>query len=225
MPPELSEVLTAPDDAAAPVPAKGRPRSEAVSQSILEATLDLIAERGNIADVSVERVAERSGVSKASIYRRWSAKEELIAAAIDSMKAPLPTEMPRTSLRDDLVHIGNSMRKTMSARDKKVVKCVMLEIREPDYKRQHDRLVKQRRQFVKDTFAYWVEHGEMADGVDLDLAVAMFISPLLTIFVYGHYADLRADDTVERFVDGLIRGLAKLRLASFTEGGTALADD
>jgi hypothetical protein len=121
--------------------------------------------------------------------------------------------MPRTSLRDDLVHIGNSMRKTLGSRDRKVVKCMMLEVKEPDYQRQHDRLVKQRRQFVKDTFAYWIEHGEMDDGIDLDLAVAMFISPLLTIFVYGHYADVRADDTVERFVDGLIRGI-----------GTALAE-
>jgi AcrR family transcriptional regulator len=210
MPPELSEVLT--HGHAAVPPAKGRPRSEAVSLSILEATLDLIAEHGNIGDVSIEGVAERSGVSKASIYRRWSSKEELVAAAIDSMKAPLPTEMPRTSLRDDLIHIGHSMRKTMGARDRKVVKCVMLEIKEPDYQRQHDRLVKQRRQFVKDTFEYWVERGEMDAGIDLDLAVAMFISPLLTIFVYGHYADLRADDTVERVVDGLVHGL-----------GTALA--
>lgn len=212
MPPELSEVLTAHEHAAAPAPVKGRPRSEAVSQSILEAVLDLIAEHGNIGDVSVEGVAERSKVSKASIYRRWSSKEELVAAAIDGMKAPLPTEMPRTSLHDDLVHIGNSMRKTMGPRDQKVVKCMMLEIKEPAYKVQHDRLVKQRRQFVKDTFAYWVEQGEMDADLDLDLAVAMFISPLLTIFVYGHYADLRADDTIERFVSGLIHGL-----------GTALA--
>jgi AcrR family transcriptional regulator len=211
MPPERSEVLTAPEGA--PAPAKGRPRSEAVSHSILEATLDLIAVHGSFADVSIEGIAERSGVSKTSIYRRWSSKEELIAAAIDSMKAPLPESMPRTSLRDDLVHIGNSMRKTMGSRDRKVVKCMMLEVKEPDYQRQHDRLVKQRRQFVKDTFAYWIEHGEMDDGIDLDLAVAMFISPLLTIFVYGHYADVRADDTVERFVDGLIRGI-----------GTALAE-
>ncbi|MCC3762813.1 TetR/AcrR family transcriptional regulator [Glycomyces sp. TRM65418] len=213
MPPELSEALTAHDDAAASAPAKGRPRSEAVSQSILEAALDLIAEHGNIGDVSVEGIAERSGVSKASIYRRWSSKEELIAAAIDSVKAPLPTTMPRISLRDDLVYIGNAMRRNLGPRDQKVVKCVMLEIKEPDFQRQHDRLVKQRRQFVKDTFAYWVEHGEMDPGLDLDLAVAMFVSPLLTIFVYGHYAEIRADDTVERLVDSLIRGL-----------GTALAE-
>lgn len=206
MPPEFSDVATAPGGTAPTGPAKGRPRSEAVSQSILEAALDLIAEHGTFSDVSVEAVAERSGVSKASIYRRWSSKEELIAAAIESIKAPLPPSMPRTSLRDDLIHIGNSMRRTMGTRDRKVVKCMMLSDNETDYQRQHHRLVQERRRFVRDTFAYWVERGEMSERIDLDLAMAMFISPLLTIFVYGHYADVKTSTTVEEVVDGLLNG-------------------
>ncbi|MQM28491.1 TetR/AcrR family transcriptional regulator [Glycomyces albidus] len=193
---------------AAPAPAKGRPRSEAVSHSILEAALDLIAEHGTVADVSVEAVAELSGVSKATIYRRWSSKEELIASAFESIKAPLPDSMPRTSLRDDLVHLGNTMRRTYGPRDTKVVRCMMTAVKDdPEYKKHHERLVEHRRAFVRDTFAHWVERGEVAADLDLDLAVAMFISPLLTIFVYGHYSHLQADDTVERFVDHLLRGL------------------
>ncbi len=212
MPPELSDVSTAPDDAAAATPAKGRPRSEAVSLSILEAALDLIAEHGNVTDVSVEAVAELSGVSKASIYRRWSSKEELLAAAMESIKAPLPTSMPRTSLRDDLVHLGHGMSRTFGPRDMKVVKCMMLVVKDPEYQRHHDRLVAHRRKFVRDTFTYWAERGELSPDLDFDLAVAMFISPLLTIYVYGQYADIQKPDTIERFVDHLLRGL-----------GTALA--
>ncbi|THV32002.1 TetR/AcrR family transcriptional regulator [Glycomyces paridis] len=204
MRPELSDPVT---PAAVPAPSKGRPRSEAVSQSILEAALDLIAEHGTIADVSVEAVAERSGVSKATIYRRWSSKEELIATAVEAIKAPIPATMPRTSLRDDLVHIGNNMRKTFGPRDRKVFKCMMTAVKEPEYKRQHDRMVEHRRLFVRDTFAHWAERGELGDGVDLDLAVAMFISPLLTIFVYSHYPELNVGGTVERFVDNLLRGI------------------
>ncbi|GAA2294502.1 TetR/AcrR family transcriptional regulator [Glycomyces scopariae] len=193
---------------AAAAPAKGRPRSEAVSQSILEAALDLIAEHGTVTDVSVEGVAELSGVSKATIYRRWSSKEELIAAAFESIKAPKPDGMPRTSLHDDLVHIGHSMRRTYGPRDMKVVRCMMTVFHEdPEYKHHHDRLVDQRRRFVRDTFEYWAERGEVAADLDLDLAVAMFTSPLLTIFVYGQYAHLQADDTVERFVHHLLRGI------------------
>lgn len=225
MPPELSETSTVPDRvvedgaaqdtiAAVPAPAKGRPRSEAVSQSILEAALDLIAEHGNIADVSVEGVAELSGVSKASIYRRWSSKEELIAAAMASIKAPLPDTMPRTSLRDDLIHLGHSMTRTFGPRDMKVVKCLMLALKDPEYKHHHDRLVEQRRTFVRETFAYWAERGQVRPDLDLHLAVAMIVSPMLTIYVYGQYADLQGPDTIEHLVDALIGGI-----------GTALATD
>jgi AcrR family transcriptional regulator len=207
MPPELSEVTTGPDDAAGPAPAKGRPRSEAVSQSILEAALDLIAEHGTITDVSVEGIAERSGVSKATIYRRWPSKEELIVTAVERLKAPIPASMPRTSLREDLLHIANNMRKTFGARDRKVFKCMMTAVKEPGYKEHHDRMVEHRRLFVRDTFAHWAERGELAEDVDLDLAVAMFISPLLTIFVYGHYNELNRPETVAQFVDNLLRGI------------------
>jgi AcrR family transcriptional regulator len=227
MPPELSETPTvpdhaapsraeadaeqgaaAPDVAAVPAPNKGRPRSEAVSHAILEAALDLIAEHENTTDVSVEAIADRSGVSKASIYRRWSSKEEILAAAMESIKAPLPESMPRTSLRDDLIHLAHSMTRTFGPRDMKVVKCMMLAVKDnPEYQRHHKRLIEYRRRFVRETFAYWVERGEARPDLDLHLAVAMFISPLLTIYVYGQYADVQQPDTVEQLVDNLLQGI------------------
>ncbi|MFB9659342.1 TetR/AcrR family transcriptional regulator [Glycomyces mayteni] len=208
MRPELRDA-TAHHRAPAPTtPAKGRPRSQAVSESILEAVLDLIAEHGTVTDVSVEAVAERSGVSKATIYRRWSSKEELIAAAFESVKAPIASDLPRTSLRDDLVHIGNSMRRTYGPRDLKVIRCMMTVFKDdPEYRKHHDRLVEQRRQFVRDTFAHWAGRGELAADLDLELAAAMFTSPLLTTFVYGQYPSLQKDGTIEAFVDHLLRGI------------------
>jgi AcrR family transcriptional regulator len=78
----------------------GRPRSEQAEQAIIEATLDLFAERG-FDGVCVEAVAARAGVGKATIYRRWPNKEELLLAALGSMKSPFPE--PVGSVRDDLV--------------------------------------------------------------------------------------------------------------------------
>src|SRR4029453_16014511 len=65
----------------------GRPRSEQAEQAIIEATLDLFAEQG-FEGVCVEAVAARAGVGKATIYRRWPNKEELLLAALSSMKSP-----------------------------------------------------------------------------------------------------------------------------------------
>lgn len=188
-------------------PARGRPRSSAVSGAILEAALDLIAERGNIADVSVEAVAERGGVSKATIYRRWSSKEELLAAAVDSIKAPMPERLPHRSLRDDLVFIGDNFRHSAGSRDRKVFKCMMLASKDPEYRKYQDHFMDRRRRYITNLFEYWAERGELRSDVDPELAAAMFTSPLLTILVYGNYADLKSPDIVERVVDNLLRGL------------------
>src|ERR1700746_2345857 len=78
-----------------------RPRSEQAEQAIIEATLDLFGEHG-FEGVYVEAVAARAGVGKATIYRRWANKEELLLAALGSMKSPIP-ELQGVSVRDDLV--------------------------------------------------------------------------------------------------------------------------
>jgi AcrR family transcriptional regulator len=55
----------------------GRPRSAQSHQAILDATLGLLAQDG-FNGLSFEGVAERAGVSRATIYRRWASKEELV---------------------------------------------------------------------------------------------------------------------------------------------------
>src|SRR6202050_426841 len=69
----------------------GRPRSEQAEQAIIDATLDLFAEQG-FEGVCVEAVAARAGVGKATIYRRWPNKEELLLAALGALKSPYPEQ-------------------------------------------------------------------------------------------------------------------------------------
>ena len=54
--------------------------------AILRAGLELFIERG-IEGASIEQIAKRAGVGKLTIYRRWPAKEDLIAAAIETLVA------------------------------------------------------------------------------------------------------------------------------------------
>ena len=58
----------------------GRPRSEEAHQAILDATLELLIEVGFSA-LTVEGVAQRAGVGKATIYRRWASKLPLVVEA------------------------------------------------------------------------------------------------------------------------------------------------
>ncbi|MFG1750964.1 TetR/AcrR family transcriptional regulator [Streptosporangium sandarakinum] len=81
------------------------PRKE---QQIFRATLDLLAEKG-YDGLTVEGVAERSGVNKTTIYRWWPSKAALLAAAL--VEADLLTlEQPDTgSLRKDLEALVTGM--------------------------------------------------------------------------------------------------------------------
>src|ERR1700724_1151727 len=85
----------------------GRPRSAQAAQAIIEATLDVFAEQG-FDGVCVEAVAARAGVGKATIYRRWPNKEELLLAALGTIKSPYP-EPKGVSVRDDLLAIVEVM--------------------------------------------------------------------------------------------------------------------
>src|SRR5579875_2379033 len=81
---------------------RGRPRSEEADRAILEAALVLLAERG-LAGMSIEEVAARAGVGKATIYRRWSSKRALaLDAFVEEFRQQQP--LPDTgTLRGDLV--------------------------------------------------------------------------------------------------------------------------
>ena len=60
--------VTAPAGDQAEAPRRGRPRSEKARLAILEAAAELLLARG-LSEVSMDAVAERAGVSKATIYR------------------------------------------------------------------------------------------------------------------------------------------------------------
>ncbi|MFC7307064.1 TetR/AcrR family transcriptional regulator [Streptomyces monticola] len=65
-----------------PARAPGRPRSAAADEAVLGAALDLLIERG-AGRVSVEQVARRAEVTRATVYRRFPTLTELLVRAIE----------------------------------------------------------------------------------------------------------------------------------------------
>jgi AcrR family transcriptional regulator len=68
---------------------RGRPRDPNVDDAILTAALELFIQKGADA-VSIEQIAQRAGVAKMSLYRRWRSKEELLAQAIEHARLAMP---------------------------------------------------------------------------------------------------------------------------------------
>src|SRR3954453_20096702 len=96
----MTALPTTPAPASAP---RGRPRDPARAARILEAAVALIAE-GGYDRATVEAIAERAGgaaAGKPTIYRRWSGKADIVAAAIRARKGSAPPADTGT-LRGDL---------------------------------------------------------------------------------------------------------------------------
>jgi len=83
--------------------ARGRPRSSAADAAILSAALELLPEQG-FRSFSMEAVAVKAGVSKATLYRRFPSKHELVAAALRTIRSA-STAPDTGSFRGDLIEL------------------------------------------------------------------------------------------------------------------------
>ena len=80
---------------------RGRPRDPGVDEAILDAAVDLLAEAG-YARLTMDQVAARAGVGKASVYLRWPNKVALVAEAIQHRSGVVPEVPDSGSLREDM---------------------------------------------------------------------------------------------------------------------------
>ena len=90
------------DQATGRVTTRGRPRDGRRDVAILDTTLRLLTELG-YEQLSIEAVAIRAGVGKATIYRRYSDKAALVASAVERRAAGTPPDTRSDGLRDGLL--------------------------------------------------------------------------------------------------------------------------
>ena len=185
----------------------GRPRSEQADQAIIEATLDVFAEKG-FDGVCVELVAARAGVGKATIYRRWSNKEELLLAAFASLKSPFP-EPEGVSVRDDLLAMVEVM--CADKADPRKARRYALLLGEGDkyprlMARYKESVVQPRRDAMRAVIRRGVETGELRPDTDDEIAMLQLTG---AIMAQEKSPDGTLDgDFAVRLVDGLLLGLS-----------------
>lgn len=166
--------------------ARGRPRSTEVDRAITEAALDVLAEQG-IAAFSVEAVAQRAGVGKAAIYRRFSGRDEVLAAALDHLRDDLPTGSVSGSARDRLEvaleHIRTPMTQTRGGRV--MAQVISAGARHPDFLATfYERVFAPRRRILKDILEAGVDEGWVDPDADLDTVVTLLVGPMIFLKVW-----------------------------------------
>jgi AcrR family transcriptional regulator len=105
----------------------GRHRSQACDDAILAATLDVLGETG-YGGLTVSAVIEGAGVSSATLYRRWTTKQDLVAAALASL-APDPIDTDTGSLTGDLAAFLDHIARAITARRQGFTEELALEVR------------------------------------------------------------------------------------------------
>jgi len=94
----------------------GRKRDDSRDTAILQATLAVLAETG-YERMTTDMVAARAGASKATMYRRWPSKPELVADAVASLSDQLMADVPDTgTLKGDLAALVNVLQSRSTAR-------------------------------------------------------------------------------------------------------------
>src|SRR6478736_5144166 len=173
----VTSPATRPAEAVAPR-GPGRPRDARCHPAILEATLELAGAVG-LGGRTMDAVAARAGVSKATIYRRWSSKEALV---LDAWMACYPVEaVPDTgSLTGDLIAHSRQFRDavTTGVFGRVLPQMVAAARVNEDLAEVFRRLVAERRARVRVALDRAVERGELSAGVDLELVQDLLIGPL-----------------------------------------------
>ena len=192
-------------DTALPTP--GRPRDAALDASILRAAMEILGESG-IQAVTMDAVAQRAGAGKASLYRRWKSKDELLADAL-TLHSPIDVEVDTGTLRGDLVKIyahyygiGNHV---MQAAVQEMLGNVRQHMAWTE-KVAPERLTA-RRAKVRALVERAVARGEIGSPADMDLLLDLV--PAMILYRYNTRSQKVTRASIARVVDELVMPLAR----------------
>jgi len=146
---------------------------------VLEATLAVIAEQG-VMGISVDTVATRSSVSKATIYRHWGSRARLIHAAISSLQ-PTTVEPDTGSLHDDLVELLNHLLGYFDAPKVAAMFPSFLDaaVRDPELAELRQETLRMGRASFERVVRLGIARGELPADVDVHLVVDLVRAPVI----------------------------------------------
>jgi AcrR family transcriptional regulator len=194
-------------DLAADRRAPGRPRSARADEAIVEALLDLIAEGTTLEALSMEAVATRAGVGKATIYRRWANKEALLLSALTALKGPMP-EVSGESLREDLLALLRPIAAARMTRAGRIMPCLIPELqRNAELAEKYWQLTEPRRELMRDVLRRGMERGELRAGLDVNATVAMLTGPIVAQSMLSPFPVVDLTKLPEQIVDTMLPGL------------------
>ncbi|MFG2592401.1 TetR/AcrR family transcriptional regulator [Streptomyces sp. NPDC048438] len=190
-------------------PRRGRPRSAAVERAILDAVVEMLETGETLDGLSIERIARTAGVGKATIYRRWSGKEELFVDVLRDMEPADPTVSGTAGLDDLRIMLESLRTRSLAQRSSALLHNVFVQMKK------HPRLWTEyqttvlgpRRAAMLAAVQRAVDAGELRGDLDAELMNDLFLGPMLVRTVHRPEAPL-PEDLADRIIAALLQGLA-----------------
>lgn len=184
---------------------RGRPRSDATHRRILLATRDLLMER-TFADLRIEHVGARAGVSKAAIYRRWPSKEALAQELLAELAGPHIAIADTGDTRSELLAcVLNPMRAVTDTPFGPVIRSLLSQISTSPTLGDPFRatVVQARRDEIARVIERGIARGDLRADADAGLATELLVGPVYFRVMFGGALDR---DFAERVVGAVLGG-------------------
>ena len=183
-------------------------RSARTEKAILDATREILAESG-VRELTVERVAARSGVAKTSIYRRWRSKHELALAVLLDMVENVVATPDLGDTRKELISFVNAAVKILgSTLMGRVMQGLVSDLAtDPDlaaaFRKQ---VVSMRVAEVRRLVELGIKRGDLRPDTDVELTHELLFGPVYyRLLLSGGKLD---KDLAERIVDSVLPSIA-----------------
>ena len=185
----------------------GRPRSEETKRAILTASYELLLENG-FNTVTVEGIAERAGVSKATIYKWWPNKAAVVLDGFfDAAETIL--QVPDTgSVREDLFLQVNNLATFITSPKGKVIREFIAEGQfnanvAVEYR---NRYFNPRRLISRNIIERGIARGELKKDLDVELCIDLLFAPLFyRLLITGETIN---SDFVKDLISYHLRGMS-----------------
>jgi AcrR family transcriptional regulator len=191
---------------------RGRPRSEESEEAILTATIQLLSEKP-LRDISIEEIARKAGVGKATIYKWWPSKAYV---ALDAFlrKTNQMVPMPDTgSIRSDIL---KQIRSLMVFYKSPAGRILGQFVAESQSDKEfagllRERFLRPRREAAGVIFDRGVKRGEIDQNLNRELVLDMIYGPAIYRMIVGHapLEEKLADDVVSILFGGAAKVYSK----------------
>jgi len=194
---------------AIPTKSSGRPRSKASRAKILKAAAALLITQGP-RRMTIEGVADKARVSKATIYRWWESKGELaLDALVGELVARLRNVPDTGSLRDDLRGYVRTVVRVYGDEVVGPTQAAIIGEMQSDValrKAYRERVTEPLRLQSREMFVRAAARGEIASDTDTDLVLDMLVGAvfLRLLFVRGPLNLRFADQLVDIVLEGVL---------------------